>query len=109
MLASQATLTGVAVAHSESSGRYYAVQMFGRPWSQRVTFKVANEAGKRVFYRLDGRRQTLPPRAVRTHKVCAATTLTLPRDGRWQQVSAADGQRYVIYAPATGPATASTK
>jgi uncharacterized protein YkwD len=35
MLEPAATQTAVAVARSEKSGRYYAVQMFGRPKSER--------------------------------------------------------------------------
>jgi hypothetical protein len=76
------------------------VQVFGRPWSQRLRFEVANDAGRTVSYRIGDDRQTLPPRAVRTHTVCGPTTLTLPRAGQWQRVDARDGERYPIDAPA---------
>src|SRR5207253_2501467 len=44
MLEPDATETGVAVAQSPKSGRYYAVQMFGRPQALRVAFRIANRS-----------------------------------------------------------------
>ena len=106
MLAADATQIGVAIARGERSGRHYAVQVIGRPWSQRLRFEVANAAGTTVAYRVGDERQTLPPRAVRTHTVCGATRLTLPRGGEWRRVDARDGERYAIDAPAPEAAAA---
>ena len=61
--------TGVAVARSED-GRYFAVQMFGRPKSMQVEFKVSNKSGETVRYTLGGQTFTLPPRVIRTHQRC---------------------------------------
>jgi uncharacterized protein YkwD len=61
--------TGVAVARS-ANGTYYAVQMFGRPTSMEVVFKVTNRAGVPLSYTLDGQTYPLPPRVTRTHTVC---------------------------------------
>jgi uncharacterized protein YkwD len=106
MLAPDVTQTGVAVAHSARSNRYYAVQLFGRPLSQQMSFEVVNGAGGPVAYRMGDERLSLPPRAVNTHTVCGATRLTLPRGGEWRQVDARDGERYTIDAPARKPAAA---
>ncbi|MBW3599496.1 MAG: CAP domain-containing protein [Planctomycetes bacterium] len=61
---------GVAVAHSEESGHYYAVQMFGRPRSASIQFEVANESEQEIRYRIGERSYSLPPRFNRTHRQC---------------------------------------
>src|SRR5262249_23915200 len=48
MLDPDVTDTGVAVARSDKTGYYYAVQMFGRPKSKAVKFRVANRSGVTV-------------------------------------------------------------
>jgi uncharacterized protein YkwD len=55
MLDPDVTETGGAVAQNEDTGYYYAVQMFGRPKSKAITFKVANEADTTVEYRVGDR------------------------------------------------------
>ncbi len=69
--------TGVAVAQSESTGRYYAVQLFGRPRSQQRRFRVRNDAGAPVRYQLGGEPFTLAVRETHTHERCARETLKL--------------------------------
>jgi len=69
--------TGAGFARSAKSGRYYAVQLFGRPASRSVKFSVANESSRSVEYRVGEQRYKLPPRSVRTHDVCAAEPVTL--------------------------------
>lgn len=39
---------GVAAAQSQETGRYYAVQMFGRPTPKSVQFEVVNKTGCRA-------------------------------------------------------------
>jgi uncharacterized protein YkwD len=68
--------TGVAVARN-ADGVYYAVQLFGRPESMRVDFKVANRTDRAVRYTLDDKSYDLPPRAIRTHGVCRPPTLKI--------------------------------
>jgi uncharacterized protein YkwD len=62
--------TGVGVARSKDTGYFYAVQVFGRPQSQAVKFRVANDSDSEVEYRVGGRSYTLPPRYARTHRAC---------------------------------------
>ncbi len=75
MLDRDATEIGVAVAHSPRSGRYYGVQVFGRPRSAAVEFSVENRTRRAVAYSLGARAFTLEPRVIRTHRECGSTEL----------------------------------
>ena len=93
MLEADATETAVAMAVSVQ-GRYYAVQLFGRPASQRVRFAIANRALQAVRYELDGKPFDLPPRATRTHEQCGQSTLRLQLpDAQAQAVQPMAGDR----------------
>jgi len=45
---------GVGLARSSRTGRYYAVQDFGRPKSAMITFKVSNHTDTTVTFSIDG-------------------------------------------------------
>ena len=45
---------GIGLARSSRTGRYYAVQDFGRPKSAMITFKVSDRIGTPVKYTIDG-------------------------------------------------------
>ena len=92
MLEPHVTESAVAVARSPQTGRYYAVQLFGRPASQSAEFKVANRAGSPLHTRLTARRFSCPPRATSTHRVCKPATLEF----RGKTLQPADGQQLVI-------------
>ena len=98
MLDPDVTETGVAVVQSPKSGRYYAVQMFGRPQSQRIEFKIANRSTTPLRYELGGAWYALPPRVTRTHEQCRAETLSmrLPGDERPTTIQPAAGERYAV-------------
>ena len=70
MLDPDVTETGVAVARSEKTGHYYAVQMFGRPKSAAIEFRIDNRSGAEFGYTIGEEKFTLPPRYVRTHTRC---------------------------------------
>lgn len=93
MLDGAVTETGVGVARADS-GRYFAVQMFGRPESAAIRFSVRNRSGAPVDYRAAGRDFSLPPRALRTHQVCRPTEVRIPALGFKAQ--AEDGARYTV-------------
>ena len=76
MLNADVTETGVAVAQSEETGYYYAVQMFGRPSSKRIEFQIVNHSDAVIRYQLGTRPFSLPPRHTRTHQRCGAAELT---------------------------------
>ncbi|MCC7419183.1 MAG: CAP domain-containing protein [Planctomycetaceae bacterium] len=80
MLQKHVTETGVAIAQSEKTGAYYAVQMFGRPKSEMIEFRVANPTGEAAVYRVGDQTYDLPPRVVRTHQVCQPADVTLVED-----------------------------
>lgn len=98
MLEPDATDTGVAVMRGARSGRYYAVQVFGRPRSLNVEFRIANRSPTPVSYELDGRTHHLPPRTTDTHQQCSAPRLVvrLPGEREPTVVQPADGERYAI-------------
>jgi uncharacterized protein YkwD len=99
MLDADVTETAVAVARSEKTGYYYAVQMFGRPKSLAISFSVANNVGEEVRYKVGDQEFTLPPRYVRTHEVCRPSDLTYtpPSDkAEPQSAKPSGGEHYVI-------------
>lgn len=77
MLDRDATEIGVALARSPRTGRYYGVQVFGRPHSASIQFQVENRARRAVAYRIGTRPFTLEPRVIRTHRECGASELSM--------------------------------
>jgi uncharacterized protein YkwD len=104
MLDPDVTETGVAVARSPDTGYYYAVQMFGRPKSDRIEFTLTNEADVTVQYRIGDQTFPLPPGYARTHQRCRPAELIVhwPQDQqgglpeRTTSVKPADGEHYAI-------------
>jgi uncharacterized protein YkwD len=102
LLDAAAVDTGVGIARSGRSGRWYAVQLFGRPMSASVEFQVSNPSGRATSYRLDGRRYELPPRSTMTHRECVAPLLQGPTERVGERAQRVEGgQRYVL-SPAPG-------
>ncbi len=97
MLDPDVTETGVAVARSEKTGYYYAVQMFGRPKSRAIEFKIDNRSGEAVTYAIGDRTFELPPRVIRTHTRCrpAGVQFRWPGGGE-ASVTPATGDRFVV-------------
>jgi uncharacterized protein YkwD len=89
---------GIAVAQSAASGKYYAVQMFGRPHSKRIEFRVVNGSPSSIDYELDGKSFALPPGATRIHQQCRRALLSVhwPDDRPATRVEPANGERYEI-------------
>lgn len=85
LLDGDVTETGVAVARNAKSGRYYAVQMFGRPRSAQLEFTMTNESKEEVTYELDGREQKLPARVSRKYSVCQLPKLIIHLDEKRQE------------------------
>lgn len=59
---------GVGVARSSKTGRYYAVQDFGRPHSAIITFKIHNPNDLPVKCTIDGQSFTAEPGYTITHE-----------------------------------------
>jgi len=90
---------GMAVAQSEKSGKYYAVQVFGRPKAAAIEFSIANESDAKVEYRLGDEQLSLEPRSTRTHQQCRPADLKfLWTEAEGQPLSFQPGQkdRFVI-------------
>ena len=100
MLDPDVTETGVAIARSETTGYYFAVQMFGRPKSLAVHFKVVNESGESATYRVGEKTFTLPPRYTRTHEQCRPTDVAFELPGgkepTTKTLKAETGSRFVV-------------
>jgi uncharacterized protein YkwD len=77
MLDDDVTETGVAIARSEKTGYYYAVQMFGRPKSKAIEFQIRNRTGTAVNYRIGDEAFVLEPRYTRTHLRCRPADVVL--------------------------------
>jgi uncharacterized protein YkwD len=92
LLEPRATEIGVGLAQS-AGGRWYGVQLLGRPESAALRFSVANRGDRGGAYVLDGERHRLPPRAVRTHRTCGEGLLALPGQ---VAIRAEDGGRYAL-------------
>ena len=114
MLARSVVDTGVAVARGPG-GTYYAVQMFGRPESMQVRFKVSNRSKAQARYRLGDQSFALPPRVTRTHQRCDEPELRFEFEDRQggghrpadpgttdQTIRPADGDHYVLDRAADG-------
>lgn len=80
LLTTDVTDIGVAVAHSKESGRNYAVQMFGRPKSKSIEFRITNESDTTIEYEIAEQRFSLPARYSMTHQQCDSSEVrfTLP-------------------------------
>ena len=92
MLDPNVTETAVAIARSARTDYYYAVQLFGRPASQSIEFKVSNRAGVMVSYAFDGQTYQLPTRTTMTHQVCKPAALEF----RGKTLQPMGGQQLVI-------------
>ena len=92
------TQTGVALARSATSGRYYAVQMFGRPESLQLQFGLVNRSADTVSYDIDGATHSLRPNESIGHTVCSAGALVLrlPGEREPRAMQASDGARYAL-------------
>ena len=75
MLDPDALEVGNAVAHSTKSGKYYAVQVLGRPSSAAIEFEIVNQSSAEVKYQIGDESMSMPPRLVRTHRQCRSDEL----------------------------------
>jgi len=100
MLHPDVTETGVAIARSAATGTYYAVQLFGRPKSLAIEFRVTNRSDATVEYKVGEQSYSVQQRYVMTHQVCLPTEVTFqwPGEGGAQTIRPANGDRYAIVA-----------
>jgi uncharacterized protein YkwD len=91
--------TAMAIAFSPASGKYYGVQMFGRPRSAAITFKIVNRTDAALRYRVAEKTYDLPARYNMSHLICRTAELGLT----WPQgAPTASGRREDTIAPENG-------
>lgn len=96
MLQPDLTQIGVGVARSPTDGEYFAVQVFGRPLSHIVKFRVSNRSNATVRYEYRKRSVALGPKQARAHESCVNADLRLEKAGADVAVRPRDGGRYAI-------------
>ena len=96
LLATEATDIGVGIAQSARSGRYYAVQLFGRPARLQLKFSLYNRSREPLRYQLDDQSFALPPGMTRSHRQCTppALSLTLPGSAEPVTLQPGNGTQY---------------
>ena len=72
---------GLGIAKSAKSGKFYAVQNFGRPQSKEIKFRITNKADVAVTYTIEGKNYSIEPRYALTHRVCRPTEIKF----RWPE------------------------
>jgi hypothetical protein len=75
MLEPDVTQTGVAIAQSENTGVFYAVQLFGRPESEKIAFRLLNKTETEFKYQIGEEKFSLPPYYGRKHTLCRPSKL----------------------------------
>jgi uncharacterized protein YkwD len=69
---------GVGLAYSSRTGRYYAVQDFGRPKSKEIVFKITNSSDSLVKYTIDGKEFSIDPGYTITYEHCRPPQVRFP-------------------------------
>ena len=98
MLEPDATDLAVAVAKSARSRKYYAVQLFGRPRSRAIEFRVTNAARRGFDYRVGEKSYALRPREVRSHTVCGSLQVSFPgtENEKGRSIRPSGGENIVV-------------
>jgi uncharacterized protein YkwD len=92
---------GVGLARSDKSGKYYAVQNFGRPKSKEIKVQITNRTGDTVKYTLAGESFSLEPKSIVTHRLCRPSDLKVQQLGdkpnaKEETLRLDDGARYIL-------------
>jgi uncharacterized protein YkwD len=104
MLDPDVTEIGVAVAYSQRSNRYYAVQEFGRPKTAALHFEVTNLTSDTLHYAIESSKRDdnaprtfdLPPRTTMNHSRCRPTTIDWAWTDKDDALPTKNGKEYVI-------------
>jgi uncharacterized protein YkwD len=97
---------GVGIARSSKTGRFYAVQDYGRPKSAIITFKIANKTKVEIKYAIDGKDFTLAPGFTETHESCRPSELKFQwPEGAEETFHPTTGAEYVIRKNSDGHVT----
>ena len=104
MLQRTVTEIGVAIARApDPDPKFISVQLFGRPESLKVEFRIENRTGTAVRYALGEETHTLPVRAVVTHTSCDPEQLSFEQAGAApQRLEPRNGDRFVVRSGTAG-------
>jgi len=95
------TETGLAIARSSRTSRYYAVQMFGRPRTLEVVFAIRSRMGRAIEYHLNEKTHPLPAGTTVTHRQCRPARLLFPGASRdTPAFTVGNGELYEVMAGA---------
>ena len=89
---------GVGVARSSKTGRFYAVQDYGRPKSATITFKIANKTKDEIKYVVNDKDFTLAPGYTETHESCRPAEVKF----QWPEGAQATKDAKETFRPKTG-------
>jgi uncharacterized protein YkwD len=104
MLDPDVTETGVAIAYSPRTNRFYAVQEFGRPKTAALHFEVTNFTSDTLHYAIESSKRDdnaprtfdLPPRTTMSHTRCRPTTIDWTWTDKDDALPTKNGKDYVI-------------
>ena len=103
---------GVGIAHDSESGKYYAVQDFGRPKSMATRFTLANESASEIKYKVGDKEFDLPTHYRMIHERCRSgpVVIHLAEDGKHDvEIRPTNGQQYTIRADDAGKLSVSDR
>lgn len=98
LLDADVTETGIGVAQSKSTSRWYGVQIFGLPASEKISFELTNSDSGTARYRLGDRTFVLEPRVTRVHERCRPSEIVLENaaDPASAKMQAKGGDRFAV-------------
>jgi len=94
--------TGVGLARSTRTGRWYAVQMFGRSHAAEIAFSVENPTGVPVRYHTARERFVLEPGMTRTHRLCIPQAVGFDGVSGATTIEPRGGEHWVVQADGAG-------
>ena len=94
--------TGVGLAASARTGRWYAVQMFGRPRSAEIAFSVENPTDATVGYHTARERFVLEPGMTRTHRLCVPQAVAFDGMSGVSTIEPHGGEHWVVQSDGAG-------
>jgi hypothetical protein len=110
LLRANLTEIGVAVARvPDKNPKFVSVQLFGRPETARIKFKIENTTDAPVRYRLGEEAHTLPERTIVTHTNCNPAALRFERADGAARYDPRDGERFVVRTGKSGTVSVEAK
>jgi len=94
--------TGVGLAESPRTGRWYAVQMFGRSHAAEIAFSVENPTNVPVRYHTARERFVLEPGMTRTHRLCVPQAVAFDGVSGASTVEPRGGEHWIVQADGQG-------